>query len=160
MHHPPSTITAITAALCALLVVSAAGCGASTEIADTPLAGTVAGQPLAFVAGETNAFLSEGESDYFAELYPSAYTACGFGAPDGPHLILSVPKEPGDYEFGLSLNMTFYADGNNLVATEGAIRVDEVTATTVTGGVHGIFDGDNEVDGVFSIPICPSTTVD
>lgn len=156
MHHP---LSAITAALSALLV-TVAGCGSSTEIADTPLAGRVAGQPWTFVAGETNAFLSDGEPDFFAELYPSAYTACGFGAPDGPHLILSVPKEPGEYEFGLSLNMTFYADGANLIATEGAIRVDEVTATTVTGGVHGIFDGGNEVDGVFSLSICPSTTVD
>lgn len=155
MHHPLSPITPV---LSALLVT--VGCGSSIEIADTPLAGTVAGQPWTFVTGETNAFLSDGEPDFFAEMYAGAFTACSGIAPAGPHLILSVPKEPGEYEFGLSLNMTFYADGANLIATEGAIRVDAVTATTITGGVHGVFDGDNEVDGVFTLAICAPSAVD
>jgi hypothetical protein len=31
-----------------------------------------------------------------------------------------------------------------------------VTATTVTGGLHGIYDGGNEVNGRFQISICPN----
>src|SRR5688572_32222448 len=118
----------------ALLAVLGIGCsGSSVEVSDQPLAGTVGGQPWTFVAGETDAFLSEGEDDFFALFYAEAYTACSFGAPGGDHLIISVPKEPGEYGFSLNLNMTFVVGDSNLVATEGTVIVDEVTATTVSG---------------------------
>jgi hypothetical protein len=128
--------------------------GGSVEIATTPLAGKVAGQAWTLAMGHTSAFLSEGEDDFFATLYPTTFTACGFSEPSGPHLIVAIPKTPGDYELNLGLNMTFYADNENLVATEGRIVVDEVTATRVTGGLHGIYDGDNEVNGRFDVTIC------
>ena len=50
--------------------------------------------------------------------------------------------------------MTFVQGSNNLVATNGQIVVDEVTATRVRGGLSGYFDGDNEVSGQFDIAIC------
>jgi hypothetical protein len=143
----------------ALLMLSLAACGTDYDIPATPLAGKVGGQPWTFVAGETNFFLSEGEDDFFAELYPMAYEACGFGAPQGDHLIVAVPKAPGDYEFSLSLNMTFVVgDAENLVTFDGRVVVDEVTATTVRGGLHGVYDDDNEVSGRFELSVCPDAT--
>jgi hypothetical protein len=51
--------------------------------------------------------------------------------------------------------MTLVDATNNLIATEGRIVVDSVTATRVTGGLHGIYNDGNEVDGRFDVTICP-----
>jgi hypothetical protein len=136
------------------LLAGACGGGEGEAIVDTPLSGTVGGQAWTFVAGDTDAFLSEGESEFFASLYAATFTPCGFDTPTGDFLIVSVPKEVGEYDFSLSLNMTFAVGSDNLVATDGRIIVDEVTATTVRGGLVGDFDGDNHVNGQFELTIC------
>ena len=95
------------------------------------------------------------DGDFFAAFYPSAYTPCVDRDPTGPYLIASIPKQPGDYDMSLSRNMTF-ADGlNNLIVVNGRIVIDTVTATTVTGGLRGTYNGGNEVDGQFQLTICP-----
>jgi hypothetical protein len=146
-----------------VLVVSLAGCtddGGDGDndigIAETPLAGTVGGEPWTFVAGDTNAFLSSGDPDFFANFYPTTFTTCnGFG-PSGKSLIVAVPKTPGDYDFTTQRNMTFVVGpGDNLVTLEGRVRVDTVTATSLTGGLVGRFDADNDVSGTFTINVCP-----
>jgi hypothetical protein len=138
------------------LALGACG-GGDYTIVMTTLAGTVGGQPWTFVAGHTNDFLSEGEPDFFAELYPATFTPCGFSTPPGDHLIVAVPKAPGDYEISTTLNLTFVVGGSeNLVTFDGRIVVDEVTATLVRGGLHGDFDGDNVVSGRFELTVCPS----
>lgn len=142
-----------------LLTAGLVGCGSSgpsaADIGTETLAGSVGGQAWTFVAGETNAFLSEGEDDFFAEFYPEAYTACGFSTPSGNHLIVSVPKSPGEYQMGTQRNMTFVVgDSDNLISFDGAIIVEEVTATSVKGGLVGEFDGDNVVNGRFELTIC------
>jgi hypothetical protein len=149
--------------LTTLFVVSMmalAGCatddGGSAEISTTNMTGTVGGQPWTFAAGHTSAFLSEGEDSFFATLYPTTFTTCGFSEPGGNHLIVGIPKAPGEYEMSLQRNMTFVVgDSQNLIATKGRIVVDEVTATTVKGGLVGTYDGQNEVNGRFEVTICP-----
>src|SRR6267154_1551188 len=137
-----------------LALVMLVGCGTSASISTGPLAGMVNGQPWTFVAGSTDAFLSgSAQDDYFAVFYPTAYTACG-AEPGGPHLIVSVPKATGSYDFSLQRNMTFAFDNNNDIATDGVVRVDSISATTLTGGLHGTFDAANDVDGVFTLTIC------
>jgi hypothetical protein len=140
-----------------LTLATACGGGSSYEITDQPLTGTVGAAPWTFVAGSTDAFLSEGEDHFFAVFYAETYTPCGFGEPTSDHLIVSVPKQPGSYDFDLQLNMTFVTGNDNLVATDGTVRVDTVTTTAVTGGLHGVYDGDNEVDGNFQLTICAPT---
>lgn len=142
-----------------LISITLAACGtddgASMEIADTPLSGSVAGQAWIFVAGHTDEFLSRDEPDFFATLFPATFTTCGFSEPSGNHLIVSIPKTVGEYEMGLQRNMTYVVGpGENLVALEGRIVVDEVTATTVKGGLVSSYDGDNEVSGRFELTIC------
>jgi hypothetical protein len=135
----------------------AAACGDSFEVTDQPLQGEVGGAAWTFVAGETDSFLSD-ENNFFASLYGSDFEACGVSQATGDHLILSIPTAAGDYDLSLQRTMTFVvdeADGpNNLIATEGLIVVDDVSATTITGGVHARFDGGNEVDGNFTVTIC------
>lgn len=139
--------------LCTLLTACAADSG-TADLEDTPLAGTVGGKAWTFVAGDTDAFLSKDEPDFFASLYPATFTACGFAGPAGDHLLLSIPKTPGEYPMSLSRNMTFVVGDDNKIAINGTIVVDEVTATSVKGGLVASFDAANEVNGRFEIPIC------
>jgi hypothetical protein len=145
------------ALLTALLSFGATACTDSASdapIVDSSLSGVVAGQDWNFVAGHTSAFLSEGEDDFFASLYPTAFTPCGFSEPTGPHIIVAIPKTTGDFEMGFSRNMTFVDGSNNLVSFDGHIRVDSVTATSVKGGMVASYDGDNDVNGMFDVTIC------
>jgi len=145
-----------TACLPLVLLLGATACGGSSyEISDQVMTGQIGGQSWTFATGETDAFLSDGEDDFFALLYQESFAACQTSPAASRYLIVSVPKQPGEYDFGPQLNMTFViGDATNLVATDGTIVVDQVTATTVTGGLHGVFDGDNEVDGQFTLTIC------
>ena len=142
--------------LALVLGLASGACTVSTsnQIDSTPLAGTVDGYSWTFVAGSTDAFISAGQDNFFASMYPTAYTACSGIEPSGPHLLVAVPKVVGDYPMTLDRNMTFVVNDNNLVATDGRIVVDSVSATQVTGGMHAIYDGANEVNGQFSLTIC------
>ena len=143
----------------AVAMMALVGCASDSdtpELSDTTMTGKIGGQAWTFTAGHTSAFLSEGEPDFFASLYPAAFTACGFSEPGGNHLIVAIPKTAGDYELSLSRNMTFVVgEATNLIATNGRIVVDEVTATTVKGGLVASYDGQNEVNGRFEVTICP-----
>lgn len=141
-----------------VLSVGATACtieaGSDLDIDATNLSGYVAGQPWSFVAGHTSAFLSEGEDDFFATLYPSAFTPCGFSEPNTPHLIVAIPKTTGEFDMGLGLNMTFVDGSDNLVSFDGRIRVDSISATSIKGGMAASYDLDNEVSGMFDVTIC------
>lgn len=140
-----------------LLASGCDGSGGGTTISAQPLAGKIGGQPWTFVQGETDAFLSDA-STFFVTLYASSFSACASsGAPsDERRLILSVPKKAGGYDLSLQRNATFFVPpSDNWVATRGHVRIDEVTATTITGGASFAYDGDNTVDGQFQVSICP-----
>jgi hypothetical protein len=140
--------------LAVVLSACAADSGGSADLSDTPLAGTVGGKTWTFVTGHTDSFLSKDDPDFFATLYPTTFATCGFSEPGGNHLIVSIPKTPGDYEMSLSRNMTFVVDNDNKIAFDGRIVVDEVTATSIKGGLVASFDSSNEVNGRFEIAIC------
>lgn len=145
-------------ALCLLL----AGCGddgdagGSATIASGNLTGKLGGMSWALVAAQTNAGLSDAEQ-FWVDLYAETPPACGsFGS--GSKVILSVPRKVGSYALSLQLNGTFVLDNanqDNLVATEGKLRVDEVTDTAVRGGVSMTYDAANSLNGEFEAKICP-----
>ncbi len=143
----------------ALAVVLLAACGpgggSSWSVTDQPLAGVIDGAAWTFAAGDTDAFLSD-EEGYFASLYGEDFEACGFSSPEPPFLLLSIPTEPGEYSFSLSgWNSTIVpAPGENLIVLTGGVIVDEITDTTISGGIYARFDGDNELDGNFTVTIC------
>jgi hypothetical protein len=75
------------------------------------------------------------------------------------NLITSIPDTAGSFELGNETNVTFssYSSANgseNLVATEGMIVIDEVTADSVKGKLLARFDGSNIVNGSFSLTMC------
>jgi hypothetical protein len=134
------------------------GSGTTLEIAGTPLAGTVGGEPWSFVVGGTDAFLSRDKPDFFSDLYGESVTLCGFASGAGNHLIVAIPKAVGEYPFTTQQNMTFVVGGtDNLVTFKGKVRVDSVSATALTGGLVGRYNSENEVSGTFrsrSAPTC------
>ena len=147
-----------------LLALTLAGCSGdddaseSAAIAAGKLSGKVGGQSWTVASAETSAFLSD-EDELWVDLHAQPATeACGFGSPSGNSLILHVPRSPGDYQLSFQLNGTFVIETpsgpENLVGTEGRLRVDEVTATTVRAGVAIEFDADNTVSGEFEAVIC------
>ncbi len=137
------------------------GCGTDYTVSAQPLAGVIGGQSWTFVAGDTSEFLSD-DDGFFVALYAEAVEPCGFSTGQTPHMLLSVPTAPGSYDMGLQRTATFVAYDSegpvNLIATEGVIRVDEITSDTITGGIHTEYDGDNVVDGEFEVVICPPST--
>jgi hypothetical protein len=134
------------------------GGGGSGEIASHELSGKIAGQSWNVAHAETDPFFDDDE-ELWVDLYGQPATeACGSNEPDGSKLILSVPRRAGEYPLSLQRNGTFViqtTDGtDNLVGTEGSLRVDEVTSTTLRGGVSIEYDADNSVSGVFEVTIC------
>ena len=88
-------------------------------------------------------------------MYSESKVACADPGPGTDHLIVFVPKTPGDYSLSLALNATFVVQPlDNLVATRGRIVVDEVTDTLARGGAYIEYDADNTVSGTFEVAIC------
>ncbi|MDP2343502.1 MAG: hypothetical protein Q8O67_21260 [Deltaproteobacteria bacterium] len=141
-----------------LLLALLAACPPPAEeeevFSEEPLGGEVGGEPWTFVAGDTNAFLSDDES-LFSTFSQAAFAAC-VDPVEGPQLISALPLEVGVHKLKLSgPNVTFSPEsGENIVAISGAIRIDEVTDTTISGAINAKADGNNEADGVFELTIC------
>jgi hypothetical protein len=134
------------------------GCSSSESetIVETPLSGKVGGQSWTLQVGTTDAFLSD-DTSFAASLYAMSYTPCVDNEPfTTPHVLLSVPRKPGDYDLSLGQSVTFaFGDSENLISTKGKITVDSVTATTITGGLVAHFNDGNDVNGQFQATICP-----
>ena len=43
----------------------------------------------------------------------------------------------------------------NFFATSGHLVIDQVTSTTVTGGINASASSDNAIDGQFTLTVCP-----
>jgi hypothetical protein len=130
------------------------GGGSSYTIASGRLSGLLDGQPWVLGSAESSEFLSEGEADFWVDMYAESKAACDDPPPVADHLIVFVPKTPGDYSLSLALNATFVVGTDNLVATRGRIVVDEVTSAVARGGAHIEYDADNSVSGSFEVTIC------
>lgn len=149
------------------LVLALAACNGGDDgefdfgsIPSGPLEGTIGGEAWTFSSGHTDSFLDD-ESDFFGIFYSQDNIGCDDWSVDaGNNLIGAVPTAPGEYEFSLSQNVTFYVDATqeNLVATDGGIVVDSVEGGVVRGAMFATYDEDNEVGGEFELVICEDTT--
>ena len=144
-------------------VLSLSACGGdsdgdegSTQIASGNLTGKVGGMSWTLASAQTDAFLSDSDG-FWVDLYSEPVASCdAFGS--GNSLILTVPTKVGSYPLSISLNGTFVVDAagttDNLIATQGLLRVDEVTSAMVRGGLSMTYDGDNAVSGDFAAVVC------
>jgi hypothetical protein len=137
------------------------GANDQPDIAAGPLSGTVGGKPWTLVTAETDPFLSTGDT-YFATLYAEAFTPCtGAGlAAKGDHVIVTIPKTPGDHPLGASLTATFAVWSlpdviTNLITDQGHVVVDSVTDASIVGGGAISGNASNSVNGHFQITVCP-----
>ncbi len=137
-----------------------AGSPSSVEIASTTMSGVVGGESWALVNAQTDAFLSKDEDDFWADLYAETMPSCTSAATNTkPHIILNVPRAPGDYPLSQALSATFVIEGtdstpDNLVATRGRLVVEEITSTLIRGGADIQFNSSNHVNGRFEIAVC------
>ena len=139
------------------------GCGGGFEIAEGNLAGTIGGQSWEFGSGSVD--MGDTMSGTLVSNAVGVKDCSTFGsADDGPIILINIPGEVGTHEleFNLfdlenALTMTFVpAPGENFIATEGIIEVEEITDAEVSVGVFATMDdGMNEVSGRFVVPICP-----
>lgn len=134
-----------------------AGDANKTPIASTTLAGTIGGQAWTLAKGATDSFLSAGEPEFFATLYPEALTPCATQTTSvSNRLVLMVPRAKGDYALGPSLAATFVIGANqNLIATTGRLVVDDITQFQIRGGAAIEYDANTRVSGRFEISVCP-----
>jgi len=141
------------------LLVACGGDDDLLEIPDGPLEGVIGGQDWAFASGTTDSFLSDGDA-FWVSLLDTEGDCGSFG--DGNKLLTQLPTETGEYELGLSQNVTFVVQTDdaveNLVATEGVLRVDDITDTTVEAAIVAEYDDSNSVGGSFTVTICEQTT--
>lgn len=128
------------------------------SIADTPLAGKIAGESWTFVAGDVWDHQEGG--DYHSSLYPVAYEPCGAAPTDTAVVMVSIPPEVGEYEINLDRSATFVTkDYTNVVTFDGKLSVIEITATEIRAGLHirrdDAKDGtEYEVNGQFTVTLC------
>jgi len=130
------------------------------DFADTPLAGTINGEPWTFVTGATDSFLSD-EDGFFTSFYgtPQDDVCETFG--DGtPQLLTSLPTEPGEFRMSFRRNLTFSYDAggqsqNDVATRGGGFRIDDIDleGKTISGAIKAGVD-EHEVDGTFTVTIC------
>jgi hypothetical protein len=129
--------------------------GSGQPIASTTLAGTIGGQPWSFVSGETDAFLSSGSTDFFTTLYMESVDVCtgaGFSVTSN-QIIAEIPMAIGDYTKSVTFVVGPGTTNDNLI-TSGHVVVNQVTATSVSGGLYARFDANNIVNGQFTATVC------
>jgi len=143
----------------------AAGCGGPNNpperaISSGPVSGKIAGQTWTFGTGEAALVRgSSGVQQYLVHLYPGAVEACvSFGMMPGRDLVsMLMPTAVGSYQLGYDLSSTLVAGSidTRCVAIEGRLVIDDITATTLTGGLFVNCGPGNTIDGQFTAVICP-----
>lgn len=144
-----------------LPIGAAAGCEGGEgdpdtyTIPETPLAGTVGGQPWGLVMAETDPFDSSGEA-FIANLYTEVVAPCSgaVAAPGSSYVSLDVPAAVGIYDLGPDHTATFVVMGVEYATYQGRIVVDEVGPTLIRGGANLDYDPRNRVSGRFEIAVC------
>lgn len=132
--------------------------GGGTSIASGPLTGKVGGAPWTVATAQADASFTD-DSGFWVDLYAEQLASCSDSG-SGNSVILTVPRQVGTHRMSFDLTGTFFipnqaTGGDNLIATNGTIRVDEITATSVRGGVTMTYDANNTVSGEFDATICP-----
>lgn len=131
--------------------------GGGEEISKQGLSGRIAGKAWTFKTGEARTSVAD-TTQFLVSAYGASFVACTDATPfDTDKVVLALPKMPGTYAISASLSQTF-SDAEtkaSVAATSGALVIESVTATTITGGARFTYDADNAVDGQFAATICP-----
>jgi hypothetical protein len=120
------------------------------------LQGKVAGADWEYQSGRSREDFFNNFSNDLRET-PDSNICSASNSAQGNFILFGGEPTVGLFELGSTKTVTFVTDGNNnLVATQGAyeiLSVDTVSAI-VTGRMDVTYDGDNSVNGNFSITYC------
>ena len=143
--------------LSAFVACGGGGGGAAPEISSQVMSGKIGGKAWTFGTGEARTSFADA-TQFLTNAYGGSFVPCTDNTPfDTDRMVLALPKAPGTYTLSASLSQTFFSADTkaSVAATSGALVVDSVTATTITGGARFSHDADNAVDGQFAVTICP-----
>jgi hypothetical protein len=152
--------TAVTALALSLSLAACAADDAAdiSEIADQPLAGTIAGQAWTLVDGEISTFLAD-DTAYVASLFDVATGGCDAEWPEAGGLLeIEFPRKVGAYELSSDRSVSLAILGNladGVSAEDGLLVISEITADRVRGGLRAEADDRNRVEGRFDVRLCP-----
>jgi hypothetical protein len=128
------------------------------EIADYDLRGEIAGEPWIFVQGDATPVNLDtpGYDPYFqARFFAGSYPTCDKGPGELNWFRMRFDLGEGYSESELAEYIRFTDDGELMpgLSDMGQIRIDEITAETITGGLV-IGSGSNRLNGHFVISNC------
>ena len=133
------------------------------RIEDETLSGRINGMDWRFSVGLTDPSLeADDETVHYVSLFAESDARCDNRPLDAPHVIVTVPKQVGQFALGPALNATFaYRDGSQDIyrATfDGALVITEYSesADTFSGALIAKRNGVGEVNGTFTVTVCPT----
>lgn len=139
-----------------------AACGGFSvdDIEDHAPQGTVAGANWAM----KSAVVTDGGDRLSVSLFPVEVTACDSFASSDTQILFSAPKTAGEYPLKLELTdlngsqtITFVTGpGQNVIASEGILNVESISAEKVTIGLLAEAE-ENTINGRFTASICQGT---
>jgi len=133
------------------------GGGAAPEISSHVMSGKIGGKVWTFGTGEARTSFAD-TTQFLTNAYAGSFAPCLDDTPfDTDRVVMALPRTPGTYTLSASLSQTFFSADTkaSVAATSGALVVDSVTATRITGGARFSYDADNAIDGQFVVTICP-----
>ena len=124
--------------------------------------GKIEGVAFNVEAARANASTFGNDSTFLIELYGDTATEpClinGFGM---DMVFMHLPMEVGLYELsfsttGTSRTVTLYdtESSTNVISTDGAVEILEITDNVIKGRIDARYDGDNNVNGNFEARRC------
>ncbi|WP_272420111.1 hypothetical protein [Polyangium jinanense] len=139
-----------------------AACGGVSvdDIEDQAPQGTVAGASWTM----KSAVVTDDGDRFSVALFPIEVPACDSLAAADTHILFSAPKTAGEYPLKLDITdlngsqtITFVTGpGQNVIASEGILNVESVSAEKVTIGLLAEAE-ENTINGRFTTTICKTT---
>ena len=133
------------------------GGGDVATFSDKTLTGKITGTEWTFVSGVARPSFEDASKISIQLWNEQVDDPCnGFSFGSQKQVIGSLPKSAGVVTMSPTKNVTLYdQNGNkNIVLTNGAYELTEIAADHITGRLVGSFDGDNALNGTFTIPLC------
>jgi len=156
--------------LAAIVFISSCGSddepGADYNFVEQVAQGVIEGDDWTLGSGTASATEDQdGNKIYSVNMYSAQETmqdACGFFGADFDKIFFSIPTEVGVYALSFDLSSfsgrtaTLYDNetGLNVIASDGAIEIVEVTETQVIGKVDIRSGTDNNINGNFTLDLC------
>jgi hypothetical protein len=125
--------------------------------ATTPVSGTVYNTNFTMVGGKATSMTSNGVEVFDIYLTETAIT-CDETDNLGP-LWITVPAAVGTYDFSSGAHIQFQDPNSSDFegALDAQIEITSITATTITGKLKGsgFNEGENDINGTFTVQYCP-----